>query len=105
MRQKKIVLFPLILVCCLLLLSACRKPLDKAVLLVREDWSKNVRTGLNDLMASCGKYGTEPAEKPYAVFDFDNTSSIFDVEEQLLIHQLTVMAFAIKPEELDEVLL
>lgn len=53
-------------------------------------------------------YGVDsdrPAESPYVVFDFDNTCSIFDVEEQLAVYQLQVMAFAVKPEELKSVLL
>ena len=40
----------------------------------------------------------------YVVFDFDNTCSIFDVEEQLAIHQLKTMTFAITPEKLPDVL-
>lgn len=55
---------------------------------------------LNDLIATYGKDGVTPAKTPYVVFDFDNTSSIFDVEEQLAVYQLQVMAFAVNPQEL-----
>ena len=43
--------------------------------------------GIGGLMAAYGVDSKTPAETPYAVFDFDNTSSIFDVEEQLSIYQ------------------
>lgn len=80
-------------------------PDEPGVLLVRPDWAEDVKQSLNDLMATCGKNGTAPADSPYAVFDFDNTSCIFDVEEQLAVYQLEVMAFAIQPDELKTVLL
>ena len=73
--------------------------------LAHQDWADDVRLSLNDLMATYGKNGSAPAESPYVVFDFDNTSSIFDVEEQLCVYQLGVMAFAIQPGELKNVLL
>ena len=44
------------------------------------------------------------SHKPYAVFDFDNTTVINDVEEALLIYQLENLRFAIKPEQMLEVL-
>ena len=98
---------------CLLVITGCGTlqayaydGLDKSgVLLVRRDWADDVKQSLNDLMEIYGKYGTAPAESPYAVFDFDNTSCIFDVEEQLAVYQLEVMAFAIQPGELKKVLL
>ena len=64
-----------------------------------QDWAPDVRDGLNRFMDDCaGK------ENAYAVFDFDNTSSIFDVEEQLAIYQLETMSFAIDPEHLPGIL-
>ena len=71
----------------------------------RDDWADDVKIAINDLLATYGKDGVNPAESAYVVFDFDNTSSIFDVEEQLVVYQLQVMAFAINPGELREVLL
>ncbi len=73
--------------------------------LEREDWAEDVKTALNDFLSMYGVDSDRPAESPYVVFDFDNTCSIFDVEEQLAVYQLQVMAFAIKPEELKGVLL
>ena len=73
--------------------------------LERNDWADDVKAALNDLLRLYGVDSGTPVEKSYAVFDFDNTCSIFDVEEQLAVYQLQVMAFAVAPDELDEVLL
>ena len=62
-------------------------------------WNPYVKQAIDDLIATYG--GTENA---YAVFDFDNTTSIFDVEEQLAVYQLQVMAFAFTPDEIEEIL-
>ena len=67
--------------------------------LVHQDWSLDVRDGLNCFMDDCA--GMQNA---YVVFDFDNTTSIFDVEEQLAIYQLETMSFALDPEQLSKVL-
>ncbi|MEI3174915.1 MAG: hypothetical protein V8S76_12845 [Lachnospiraceae bacterium] len=40
----------------------------------------------------------------YVVFDFDNTSAIFDVEEALLAYQIENLEFKIAPENLADVL-
>ena len=40
----------------------------------------------------------------YVVFDFDNTSVIFDVEEALLIYQIENLAFKIDPDDMADVL-
>lgn len=46
----------------------------------------------------------DPQNRPYAVFDFDNTTSILDVEEQLMIWQLDHLAFAVQSEQMEAVL-
>lgn len=112
MKQTRNTVLALLLALCVLATAACGKQnasvpggSGAVVSLARKDWSDDVKTALNDLMATYGKNGTSPAEQPYAVFDFDNTSSIFDVEEQLAVYQLEVMAFAIRPERIEKVLL
>ena len=45
-------------------------------------------------------YGN-PSEREYVVFDFDNTTAIFDIAEQLMIFQLETMSFGLTPEEFD----
>ena len=56
--------------------------------LSHKDWNPEVKKALNDMMKA------EAQNNQYVVFDFDNTCSIFDVEEQLAVYQLQVMAFA-----------
>ena len=118
MKRKFKAALSVVLAACLLCTCACGKaekpaPADEKtdkpnsthLRLKRDDWADDVKTALNDLLAAYGVDSKTPAETPYAVFDFDNTSSIFDVEEQLSIYQLRVMAFAIQPEALKTVLL
>ena len=69
----------------------------------RDDWNDEVKNAINALVDTYGKASENYAD-PYAVFDFDNTCSIFDVEEQLAIYQLQTMSFAITPDNLPEVL-
>jgi hypothetical protein len=113
MKHRRHRFLALILIICLLITTGCgafQPPIsdgasESSVCLVREDWADDVKSSLNELIATYGKDGTAPADSPYAVFDFDNTSSIFDVEEQLAVYQLQVMAFALQPDELRKVLL
>ena len=63
------------------------------------DWDPFVAQAINDFVDTYGN-----TENAYVVFDFDNTCSIFDVEEQLAVYQLQVMAFAFTPEEIEEIL-
>ena len=70
-------------------------------------WTSDAKNTLGDFLRLYGRgaaaYRQQP--KPYAVFDFDNTTSILDVEEQLEIWQLEHLAFAIRPEAMRQVLL
>ena len=66
---------------------------------LEDGWNPYVKEAIDDFIATYG--GTKNA---YVVFDFDNTTSIFDVEEQLAVYQLQVMAFAFTPEEMPEIL-
>ena len=66
--------------------------------LQHEDWNPEVKNALNDLMMA------EQQNNQYVVFDFDNTCSIFDVEEQLALHQLRTMSFVIEPKDMAKVL-
>lgn len=81
------------------------EPVFEAVHVERDDWADDVKAAVNDFMDMYGKASENYAEgESYVVFDFDNTCSIFDVEEQLAIHQLKTMTFAITPEQLPDVL-
>ncbi|WP_312093316.1 hypothetical protein [Aminipila sp.] len=72
-----------------------------------DGWDETVKGGINDLFDMYGKNseGYDPDLKPYAVFDFDNTISILDIEEALAIYQLEHLRFAMEPQEMEEVLL
>lgn len=73
--------------------------------LERSDWNPDVKTALNDLLNDYGIDSKAYDKNSYVVFDFDNTSAIFDVEEQLCAYQLETMAFALEPSELMPTLL
>ncbi len=68
---------------------------DEIAHLKRSDWAADVKSAINDFF---DLYSNAP--DAYVVFDFDNTSSIFDVEEQLMVYQLQIMGFAMSPDEL-----
>jgi len=81
-----------------LTLSSCKNK-EEEVLLVRDDWEQGVKENLNSLLK---KYKNQ---NEYAVFDFDNTTCIFDIEEQLIVYQLETMSFEFEPDELQDMLL
>lgn len=74
--------------------------------LEKNNWSPETRAALNKLLADYGirsrKY--DKNNRPYVVFDFDNTTSFFDVQEALLIYQLENLRFKIAPDKMYEVL-
>lgn len=81
------------------------EPVFEAVHVERDDWADDVKAAVNDFMDMYGKASENYAEgESYVVFDFDNTCSIFDVEEQLAAYQLRTMTFAFTPEELPDIL-
>ncbi|MGD8192003.1 haloacid dehalogenase-like hydrolase [Brevibacillus ginsengisoli] len=43
-----------------------------------------------------------PGKKPYAVFDWDNTSIMNDTEEALLVYQMNNLMFKMTPEEFEK---
>lgn len=87
----------------LLLISSCRggndnpSPSDSG-------FAPDVEKGISDFLALYGKGGKLFKENSYVVFDFDNTTAIFDVQLQMLPWQMDVMAFAQSPEEFNETL-
>lgn len=70
------------------------------------NWEPTVKASLNQFMDMYGSRSAsyDAANRPYAVFDFDNTTSILDVEEQLMVWQLDRLAFAIEPDQMEAVL-
>ena len=103
MRRLSIILSVLLSV---LLLPAFCAADGNPVMLQSDRWDPVVRERLNELFVLYGRNSPDynPSIRPYAVFDFDNTVSILDVEEQLAIYQLEHMRFAVKPEDMYAVL-
>ncbi len=66
-----------------------------------EGWTPWVDQAINDFLTMYGNTSTtyDEANKPYVVFDFDNTTSIFDIQEQNAAHQINHMRFAFTPEQ------
>lgn len=107
MRKKRL---PLVLLCGVLTtvgaagtyaeaVAEAPSPEESPIYLEREDWADDVKTAVNDFIDLYGN-----TESAYVVSDFDNTCSIFDVEEQLAVYQLQHMAFACSPEEITGIL-
>ena len=95
--NKKIITALLIIIS-LFVFTSCEETVAH---ITRTDWSPDVKAAINSFLDDAGV----SKEDEYAVFDFDNTSAIFDVEEQLAIYQLQHMAFAMSPMKLHDVLL
>ena len=71
---------------------------------VREDWADDVKQAVNDFVDNYGIKSDNYSNSTYVVFDFDNTCSIFDVQEQAAVYQLQTMSFAFAPEKLPYIL-
>ena len=69
-------------------------------------WNKRAFSSINKLIADYGKDNPnyEPNKKPFAVFDWDNTSIIGDVEEASFYYLVTNIAFKLNPDELYEII-
>ena len=95
----------LIAVLVLTAISANAQESAKRARLERSDWAPDVKRALNEFLDRYGSDSVSYDGDSYVVFDFDNTSAIFDVEEQLIVYQLETMAFAIQPDALEQILL
>lgn len=81
-------------------------PAGQARILKKNNWAPATYNALNKLIQENGILSPnyDPKNKPYAVFDCDNTLVINDVQEALLIYQLENLRFKIKPEQMLDVL-
>lgn len=77
-----------------------------AVELEKLNWSDDNYKAIKNLIKENGKDSKnyDSKNKPYAVFDWDNTTIMNDVEEALLVYQIQNLKFKMTPEELDKVL-
>lgn len=69
-------------------------------------WNQRAFTFINKLIAKHGidSHLYDPNMKPFAVFDWDNTSIIGDVEEATFYYLVTELRFKINPDELYEII-
>ncbi len=76
------------------------------VSLQSQNWEPTVKDSINEFFSLYGNRSSSynSSVHPYAIFDFDNTTSIMDVEEQLIIWQLDHLAFAIPPDQMETIL-
>lgn len=74
--------------------------------LARGNWAETAYKQLNALMNNYGRDSKnyDATNKPYAVFDFDNTTAINDVEETFQIYQIEHLCYKIEPKEMTDVL-
>ncbi len=65
-------------------------------------WAPETYKSMQKLIDENGKYGPSynAANKPYAVFDWDNTCIMNDTEEALYMYQIENLAFKLTPEEI-----
>lgn len=85
----------LIILSAFMAIAACK---PQAAHLEHEDWAPDVKENLNAFM---DEYA-HTRQKNYAVFDFDNTSSIFDITENQMQHQVDRMCFEMTPEQMHD---
>ena len=79
---------------------------SKKPLLEQYNWNPRVHYALTELLTDYGNKSKsyDPDCRPYAVFDYDNTTIIDDIAQTLLVYQIENLAFQIRPEDLFEVL-
>jgi len=77
------------------------------MLLKSDRWEPNAKAIINEMLVTYGSSSPnyKADKKPYAAFDWDNTTAILDVFEQTTIYQLERLRFGIKPGQMEEVLL
>ena len=76
------------------------------VKLAANNWDTFNKAQIEKLLATYGKgsAGYNPANPPYAVFDWDNTMVFLDIEEATFIYQLENLLFNMTPEQMDKAL-
>lgn len=71
------------------------------VALDRAKWAMRNHDMVAQMIAEHGKLapGYQSTKRPYAVFDWDNTSIMNDCEEALLMYQINTLSFKLNPAE------
>lgn len=69
--------------------------------LARKNWEPFVYQRLNDIIEQFRQTEQTPkSQRAYVVFDFDNTSAIGDVEDNLMMYFLDHLVYRLSPDEL-----
>lgn len=92
---------------CMLFISVLTYALPmKETKLKTLNWAPNTYKALNTMIEknSINNPNYDIRNKPYAVFDFDNTTAMNDIQEAMLIYQLENLRFKASPEQLKEAL-
>lgn len=79
----------------LLLFGACGENEN----LPKDGWTDEAHAALEMLIKESGRNGYDPDCRPYAVFDFDNTTIVNDISMTLMIWQAENMRYAFSPDE------
>ena len=71
-------------------------------LLPKNSWETKTYNALSSLISDYGSTNKNynPECRPYAVFDFDNTTIIGDIELTVMAYQLEHLIFAINPDDI-----
>ncbi|MBQ8060957.1 MAG: haloacid dehalogenase-like hydrolase [Bacteroidales bacterium] len=86
----------------LLMIVSCSKKAP----LQRGQWDEKVYSTLNELILTYGSKGKayDPSKKAYAVFDYDNTTIMNDVELSMMTYLFDNLKFKVDPEKVFEAL-
>ncbi|GGX41832.1 HAD family hydrolase [Undibacterium squillarum] len=81
-------------------------PAAASVFLDPAKWSPRNHALLTSIIAKHGNTSKtyNPKRRPYAVFDWDNTSIMNDCEEALLMYQINHLAFKLSPAEFSAII-
>jgi len=79
--------------------------LAKHLRLRHPDWAPDVKQAVNDFLDCYGVDSPNYRKDSYVVFDFDNTTAIYDIEYQTFIHRVKAMAYNFTPEQFQYALL
>lgn len=88
-----------------LTLNASASQPPTAQLLDQGKWAPNTRHAIVHLIAANGvPANTQESKRPYASFDWDDTSIINDVTDKFFLYQIDNLAFKLTPKEFQKVL-
>ena len=75
-------------------------------ILSSKNWAPHTHQALNAVIAAYGNQNSsfDPADPPYVVFDFDNTSAIMDIEDTLMLYMLLHLDYCVTPDQFHAIL-